>query len=38
MRGESITIGDYIVTVKETDGRRVLLVNFKKQVDPVGKD
>jgi len=38
VRGESITIGDYIVTVKETDGRRVLLVNFKKQVDPVGKD
>ena len=30
-RGESVRIGDYLATVTETDGRRVLLVNFKKQ-------
>ena len=29
-RGETIRIGDYLVTVKETDGRRILLLNFKK--------
>jgi len=38
VRGESIHIGDYLVTVKETDGRRILQLNFKKQVLPVGKD
>ena len=29
-RGEQVLIGDYCVTVKESDGRRVLKVNFKK--------
>jgi CBS domain containing-hemolysin-like protein len=30
-KGESVLIGDYLVTVTETDGRRILLVNFKRQ-------
>jgi len=38
VRGESVRLGDYVATVTETDGRRVLLVNFKKQVAPLGKD
>ena len=38
VKGESVSIGDYIVTVKETDGRRILELNFKKPVHPVGKD
>ena len=29
-RGESVTIGEYLATVAETDGRKVLIVNFKK--------
>lgn len=29
-RGESVRIGEYLATVAETDGRRVLVVNFKK--------
>jgi CBS domain containing-hemolysin-like protein len=32
-RGESIRLGEYLATVTETDGRRILLVNFKKQSD-----
>jgi len=32
VRGESVRLGDYVATVTETDGRRVLLVNFKKEV------
>lgn len=31
VRGESIVIGNYLATVAKTDGRRVLLVNFKRQ-------
>ena len=31
-RGESVRIGDYLVTVTETDGRRILQLNFKKPV------
>jgi CBS domain containing-hemolysin-like protein len=38
VRGESVRLGDYVVTVTETDGRRVLLVNFKKPMPPAGKD
>lgn len=38
VRGERIEIGDYVATVTETDGRRILLVNFKKSIPPVGKD
>ena len=38
VRGESVRIGDYTVTVAETDGRRVLKVHFKKPVGPVAKD
>jgi CBS domain containing-hemolysin-like protein len=38
VRGESVTIGDYKVTVAETDGRRVLKVHFKKPIDPLPKD
>jgi CBS domain containing-hemolysin-like protein len=34
-RGERVTIGEYVATVSESDGRRVLMVNFKKQVVPV---
>jgi len=30
-RGETIRIGEYLVTVKETDGRRILMLNFKKE-------
>ena len=33
VRGESIRLGEYLATVTETDGRRILLVNFKKQSD-----
>jgi CBS domain containing-hemolysin-like protein len=29
-RGESVIIGEYLATVAETDGRKVLIVNFKK--------
>ena len=29
-RGEQVLIGNYCVTVKESDGRRVLKLNFKK--------
>jgi hypothetical protein len=29
-RGESMLIGDYVVTVTKTDGRRILQLNFKK--------
>lgn len=29
-RGEHVSIGDYYVTVKESDGRRVLKLHFKK--------
>ncbi len=35
VRGESIRLGDYVATVAETDGRRVLLVNFKKTIPPL---
>jgi CBS domain containing-hemolysin-like protein len=38
VRGERVTISDYIATVAETDGRRILLVNFKKQVEPTATD
>ena len=38
VKGESVPIGDYIVTVKETDGRRILELNFKRPVHAVGKD
>ena len=38
VRGERVEIGDYVATVAETDGRRILLVNFKKPVAPAGKD
>jgi CBS domain containing-hemolysin-like protein len=37
-RGESVRLGDYVATVTETDGRRILLVNFKKPVAQPGKD
>jgi CBS domain containing-hemolysin-like protein len=37
-RGEKVTIGDYTVTVTETDGRRVLKVNFKKLLNLPPKD
>lgn len=37
-RGEKVAIGDYTVTVSETDGRRVLKVNFKRQVSLPPKD
>ena len=30
-RGETIRISEYLVTVKETDGRRILMLNFKKE-------
>ena len=30
VRGERVNIGDFVVTVTETDGRRILMVNFKK--------
>ena len=29
-RGESVRIGDFTATVAETDGRRILVLNFKK--------
>lgn len=32
LKGESIPVGDYLATVTETDGRRVLRVHFKKQL------
>jgi CBS domain containing-hemolysin-like protein len=38
VRGESVKIGDYVVTVTETDGRRILMLNFKRPVHPPGKD
>jgi Mg2+/Co2+ transporter CorC len=38
VRGERVEIGEYVATVAETDGRRILLVNFKKPVHPIGKD
>jgi len=38
VKGESVPIGDDIVTVKETDGRRILELNFKRPVHAVGKD
>lgn len=44
VRGERVNIGDYIATVAETDGRRILMVNFKqhqtafKQITETGKD
>jgi len=38
VRGESVKLGDYVVTVTETDGRRILMLNFKKPVDLLGKD
>ena len=38
VRGESVRLGDYVATVTETDGRRILLVNFKKPMPPTGKD
>jgi CBS domain containing-hemolysin-like protein len=38
VRGESVRIGDYTVTVAETDGRRVLKVHFKKPVEAIAKD
>ncbi len=34
-RGESMVIGDYVVTVTKTDGRRILQLNFKKPAAPV---
>ena len=34
VRGERVEIGEYVATVAETDGRRILLVNFKKPVAP----
>jgi len=37
-RGEKVTIGDYTVTVTESDGRRVLKVHFKRPVGPLPKD
>ncbi len=33
-RGESIRIGDFTATVAETDGRRILVLNFKKHDSP----
>ena len=38
VRGESVKLGDYVVTVTETDGRRILMLNFKRPVHPAGKD
>ena len=37
-RGEKVSLGDYTVTVTETDGRRVLKVHFKRPVNHQGKD
>lgn len=37
-RGESVRLGDYLVTVTETDGRRILQLNFKKPVLPPKQD
>ncbi len=37
-QGEQVTIGDYLVTITQTDGRRVLQLHFKRQrpkVEPV---
>lgn len=34
VRGERVQIGDYVATVTETDGRRILEVNFKKPSIP----
>jgi CBS domain containing-hemolysin-like protein len=36
-RGESMLIGDYVVTVTKTDGRRILQLNFKKPSAPVSE-
>ena len=36
--GESVKIGDYVVTVTETDGRRILMLNFKRPIHPPSKD
>jgi CBS domain containing-hemolysin-like protein len=33
-RGESVRLGGYVATVTEADGRRILLVNFKKTILP----
>jgi CBS domain containing-hemolysin-like protein len=38
VRGESVKLGDYVVTVTETDGRRILMLNFKMPVTSHGKD
>ena len=38
VRGESVKLGDYVVTVTETDGRRILMLNFKMPVASHGKD
>jgi hypothetical protein len=38
VRGESVKLGDYVVTVTETDGRRILMLNFKRPIHPAGKD
>ena len=37
-RGEKVVIGDYVVTVAATDGRRVLKVHFKRQAAPPAND
>jgi CBS domain containing-hemolysin-like protein len=38
VRGESVKLGDYVVTVTETDGRRILMLNFKRPVVSSEKD
>lgn len=38
VRGESVKLGDYVVTVTETDGRRILMLNFKMPVVSSEKD
>jgi CBS domain containing-hemolysin-like protein len=38
VRGECVKLGDYVVTVTETDGRRILMLNFKMPVFTTGKD
>lgn len=37
VKGESLRLGSYIVTVTEADGRRVLRVHFKKDPQPVSE-
>ena len=35
-QGEQVRIGDYLVTITQTDGRRVLQLHFKRQ-EPAGE-